>query len=350
MTKIISFFYHFTRVLFFILFISCSKESPIEPKIDDQKLNDAFSLARQISNLKSLVVSSNGTIIKEMYLGTGGADSIHDVRSVTKSFTSLLIGLAIDKGYIKDVYEPIGKYLDEFVKFQDSIKANITIDQILKMSFGHVWNGTKDNSLYNTWALAPDHLQFIIDLPLVWEPGTVFNYSDGASHLLSVIVTIATGKNTLDFAKENLFDPLEIKNFKWSKDDKGFPNGAAGLSISPHDMIKFGNLILNKGKYNGRQIIPESWINTMTTTKISTNSDIPYGPDYGYQIWIGSTDGHKYIFAMGWGGQFIVIVPDFNLVVAATNEWSGISSTTAGDQWYRTIDLIMTLILPAFKS
>ncbi len=81
---------------------------------------------------------------------------------------------------------------------------------------------------------------------------------------------------------------MSITKLKWSKDDKGYPNGAAGLQITPADMVKFGNLILNKGKYNDQQVIPESWITTMTTTKISTNNDVPYGPEYGYQIWLGT--------------------------------------------------------------
>ena len=131
-------------------------------------------------------------------------------------------------------------------------------------------------------------------------PGTVFNYSDRASHLLSVIITYATGQNTIDFAKENLFNLLEITKFEWTKDDKGYPIGAAHLQIKPRDMIKFGNLILNHGKYNGIQVVPERWIDTMTTSKISTNNNIPFGPEYGYQIWIGDANGHKHIFAMGW--------------------------------------------------
>jgi CubicO group peptidase (beta-lactamase class C family) len=220
---------------------------------------------------------------------------------------------------------------------------------MLKMSFGHSWNGTSTNSLYNTWAATENHLQFIIDLPLVNQPGTVFNYSDGASHLLSVIIAKATGQNTLDFAKENLFNPLGITNFEWEEDDRGYPNGAAGLTISPYDMIKFGSLILNKGKYNNIQVVPESWINTMTTTKISTDNNIPYGPNYGYQIWIGELNSHKYIFAMGWGGQYIFMVPEQNLIVVATCKWKRVGSTAAGEHWYSILNIIHNQILPAVQ-
>jgi CubicO group peptidase (beta-lactamase class C family) len=277
---------------------------------------------------------------------TYGADSIKSIMSVTKTFTGVLAGLALEKGFIESLNDPISKYLTGIVTFPDNTKANITIDQLLKMSFGHSWNGTSPSGLYNTWASTPDHLQYIIDLPLVSTPGTVFNYSDGASHLLSVIITEATGISTLDFAKTYLFDPIDITNLRWPKDDKGYPNGAAGLQIIPADMVKFGNLILNKGRYNGKQIVPESWITTMTTTKISTNNNVLYGPEYGYQIWLGNEGGHRYYMAMGWGGQFIIIVPDLKLVVTATCWTSGLDWQQAGEHWTAIIQIIFDKILP----
>jgi CubicO group peptidase (beta-lactamase class C family) len=216
------------------------------------------------------------------------------------------------------------------------------------MSFGHAWNGTSSSSMFGECFFeSVDNLQFIIDLPLVTTPGTVFNYSDGASHMLSAIITEATGMNTLEFAKENLFDPLEITKVEWSADDRGYPLGAAYLRIKPADMVKFGNLILNKGKYNGNQIVPETWINEMTTVKISTNNDVPYGPEYGYQVWLGTAGGHRYYMAMGWGGQFIIIVPDQELVVTATCWTSNLTDQQAGEHWMSIISIIMEKILPA---
>jgi CubicO group peptidase (beta-lactamase class C family) len=226
-------------------------------------------------------VTRDGEIVAEEFTNYNnyGPDSIKNVMSVTKSFAGFLVGLAIDKGYIQSINDPISKYLTGIVTFPDTVKRNITIEQLLKMSFGHSWNGTSPSSLYNSWINSAGHLQYIISLPLVNQPGTIFNYSDGASHLLSVIITRATGQNTIDFAKDNLFDPLEIIKFGWTKDDRGYPIGAAHLQIKPRDMIKFGNLILNHGKYKGIQVVPERWIDTMTTKKISTNNNIPFGPE-----------------------------------------------------------------------
>jgi CubicO group peptidase (beta-lactamase class C family) len=218
------------------------------------------------------------------------------------------------------------------------------------MTFGHSWNGTSTSSLFEECFFnSEDNLQYIIDLPLVSTPGTLFNYSDGASHLLSVIISEATGIITSDFAKTYLFDPIGIKKFKWERDDRGYPLGAAYLQITPPDMVKFGNLILDKGRYNGTQIVPEDWITTMTSPKISTNNDVLYGPEYGYQIWLGNSGGKNYFMAMGWGGQFIFILPDYSTVITATCWTSDLSYQEAGEHWTQIIRIIVEKIFPAIE-
>jgi CubicO group peptidase (beta-lactamase class C family) len=278
----------FTRLLTILLILalvtSCSKQEqenrfPLADQyhIDGAQLTVAFDQMKTVEGALSLIVCREGTIVAEEYTNykTYGADSLKNIMSVTKTFTGVLVGLAIDKGFIESVNDPISKYLTGIVTFPDDVKAGITIDQLLKMSFGHSWNGTSEASLFEECFFdSDDNLQYIMNLPLVATPGTVFNYSDGASHMLSVIITEASGMNTSEFAKENLFDPLGITKFTWATDDRGYSLGAAYLRVTPGDMVKFGNLILNKGKYDNKQIVPESWINTMTTTKISTNNDV----------------------------------------------------------------------------
>jgi CubicO group peptidase (beta-lactamase class C family) len=338
------------------VFPSCQKQEnsrfPLAEQynIDGEQLTLAFDEFKMVSGALSLIVCRNGDIVAEEYTNykTYGSDSIKNIMSVTKTFTGVLVGLAIDKGFIENVNDPIKKYLIGIVTFSDNVKANITIDQLLKMSFGHSWNGTSSSSLFGEcFFKSEDNLQFILDQPLVAAPGTVFNYSDGASHLLSAIITEATGMSTLDFAAENLFDQLGITEYKWSTDDRGYHLGAAYLHIKPRDMVKFGNLIMNKGKYNGNQIVPETWINEMTATKISTNNDVPYGPEYGYQIWLGTESGHRYYMAMGWGGQFIIIIPDLQLIVTATCWTSNITDLQAGEHWMSIIQIIFEKIFPA---
>jgi CubicO group peptidase (beta-lactamase class C family) len=339
------------------LFISCKKADqenrfPLAEKhnIDGALLTVAFDEMKKVDGYLSLIVCRDGETVAEeySYYKSYGPDSIKNIMSVTKTFTGVLVGIALEKGFIESVNDPISKYLTGIVTFPDDIKAGITIDQLLKMSFGHSWNGTSTSSLFEECFFeSEDNLQYIIDLPLVSTPGTVFNYSDGASHLLSAIISEATGINTSDFAKTNLFDPLGIKKFRWEKDDRGYPLGAAYLRITPSDMVKFGNLILNKGKYNSMQIVPESWITAMTSPKISTNNDVLYGPEYGYQIWLGNSGGKKYFMAMGWGGQFIFILPDHNTVITATCWTSDLSYEEAGEHWTRIIRIIVEKIFPA---
>jgi len=338
-----------------LLLFSCKKEPENrflladEFNINGEKLTLAFDKMKGIEGALSLIVCRNDTIIAEefYYYNSYGPDSIKNIMSVTKTFTGVLIGLAIDKGYIESVNDPISKYLTGVVSFPDDTKAAITIDQLMKMSFGHAWNGTTTSSLIEECFFeSDDNLQFIIDLPLVATPGTVFNYSDGASHLLSAIITEATGMNTADFTEEYLFYPMGITEYGWSTDNRGYPVGAAWLRIKPHDMVKFGNLILHKGYFNESQIVPEAWIDEMTTTKISTNNDVPNGPEYGYQVWLGNTNGHRYYMAMGWGGQFIIIVPDQQLVVTATCWTSNLTDQQAGEHWMSIIQIIFEDVLP----
>jgi CubicO group peptidase (beta-lactamase class C family) len=340
-----------------VLLSSCQKQEatnhyPLADRynINGEKLTGAFDEMETVEGALSLIVCREGTIVAEKYYyyNNYGPDSIKNIMSVTKTITGILVGLAIEKGFIESVNDPISKYLIGIVTFPDEIKAGITIDQLLKMTFGHSWNGTSTASLFEECFFdSEDNLQYIIDLPLVSTPGTVFNYSDGASHLLSAIITEATDINTSDFAKRYLFDPLGIKKFTWGKDDRGYPLGAAYLCITPSDMVKFGNLILNKGKYNGTQIVPESWMTTMTSPKISTNNDVLYGPEYGYQIWLGNSGGKKYFMAMGWGGQFIFILPDYNTVITATCWTSDLSYEEAGEHWTQIIRIIVEKIFPA---
>jgi CubicO group peptidase (beta-lactamase class C family) len=348
---------HATILLFLsLLHTSCVNEEndrdfPLAEKnnIDEDMLLSAFERIEKVDGIASLVVCRDGVIIAEEYYNGYRSDSIKPVMSVTKTVMALLVGLALEKGYIDDINDPISKYLTGVVIFPDETKANITLEQMLKMTFGHAWNGTSPNSLYSTYAAMSDHLQYIIDLPLEYTPGTVFNYSDGASHLLSVIITEAAGVNTLDFANQHLFMPLGITHVIWPADDRGYPSGSGSLNLSPHDMVKIGNLILNGGRHNGVQVVPENWITAMTTTHISTNNNILYGPEYGYQIWINSSAAHTYYFAMGWGGQFIFIVPDQNLVVTAACKTANLTWQQAGEHWDKIIRTIVEIIFPAVR-
>jgi CubicO group peptidase (beta-lactamase class C family) len=326
-TKIVTFF-----LLFLILNYSCKKE---ELESDD--------------NLKCFIVYKDGQVIKEDYYHTGDSISPHDIRSVTKSVMSILIGIAIDKGYILSENQKIGDYLLPLYNNIDEEKANIKISDLLSMSSGIDGSEFESVAEYENWRSAPNQLTYTLSKPLIHQSGTVFSYNSGASHLLSIILTQATKMSTFQFAKEYLFNPLNIKNHYWEQDKQGYYNGSAGLCLTSHDMLKIGQLILLRGMYNGKRIVSEEWINRASSFKITTNNIEPFGPGYGYLWWIGNAHGQDYSFANGYGGQFIVVTPDLNLIVVATNKWSGVASTIANQQWYNTLDSIVNKVIPSYN-
>lgn len=315
---------------------------------ESKKLELALFLSFEIGSLKSLIVSQNGSVLKETYRGNSGAFIPHDVRSVTKSITSILIGIAIDKGFIKSINQPISDFLDTAAFHISRDKAAITIKDILTMSSGFEWDETATIYDYNNWIYSDNQVNYLFSRPLVNKPGEVFNYNSGAMHLLSVIISTATNTNTISFAHKYLFDPLEIKRKSWDTDKQGFHNGSAGLQLTPYDMIKIGELILNKGKYKDETIVSQSWIEESIKPHLAANYPDVDISSYGYGWWIGSYEGHQFICANGWAGQFILIFPDTNLVIVATNEWKNINANTANYQWLKTMNLIRRKILPIF--
>jgi CubicO group peptidase (beta-lactamase class C family) len=344
-----------TRIIFYVILfiiltagISCKEDTPTSNTSTDSQLDNAFSSAAQIPNLKSLVVFKDNRIVREEYFGGCDSNSLFDVRSNTKSIMATLIGIAIDKGYIHSENDTIGSYLRRLDVNIDSMKANIKIRDLLSMASGLSGNEFANVSDYNNWFNSSNQVNYTLNTSMANQPGQIFNYISGVAHLTSAILTQATGMSTFQFAKQYLFQPLGIADHYWQTDKQGIYNGGAGLNLTAHDMIKIGELYLNNGNYNGVQIVSQAWIDKVTSFKITTNNAQPFGPSYGYFWWIGNIHGHDYFWANGYGGQFIVVVRDINLVVSATNTWSGVATATANQQWYSTLDIIMNRILPAY--
>ena len=336
--------------VFLLLLLVLPKMSCEENTVDTSaSLEEVFLNAEQLPNLKSLIVYKDNSIIKEKYFHNGASDIEHDVRSVTKSVMSTLIGIAIDKGFIQSEDQTINVFLDPLVGNLDSAKSKIRIRDLLSMSSGFYGNELSSSSEYNNWISAPNQLLYTLSQPLVSQPGQTFYYNSGASHLLSIILTQATGMSSYNFAKQYLFQPLGISDHNWSTDKQGSNNGAAGLRLTPQDMLKIGILYLNGGIYNNTQVVTRSWITKATTAKITTGTVIPFESDYGYLWWNGRAHSRSYFFANGWGGQFILVVPELSLIVVASSEWSGIPSAIAGEQWYNTLNLIINEIIPIYN-
>ena len=234
----------------------------------------------------------------------------------------------------------------------DNVNAElgqVTIHQLLTMTCGHEWREIDQPSEFVNFANADDQLIYVFRKPIVHTPGTVFDYSDGAAHLISAIITSVTDQSAEQFANENLFGPMDLGDRKWSADNRGISYGGVRLHIGIHDMIKFGYLYLNEGTFNGKRIVSSEWISAATTPYISTNNVVPYLTQYGYYWWIGNEYNHNFFCAMGYGGQFILVCKELNLVIAARCNWRYLSEEQAGQNWWAVFNIIINQILPAVQ-
>lgn len=352
MTK--SFTYLFI-VLLLAFAVSCgSDDTPDNPmypnaaakNIDSEMLEDAYEQISTVTGIMSLLVSRDGDLVSEEYSNGASADSMHDVRSVTKTVMSILTGIALEEGFIGSLNETIADYLTTVLDTIDAERGAITIYQLLTMSCGLEWNELNGGGEYSGWVNSDEHLAYVINKPFIHEPGNGFNYNTGAPHLLSAILTEATGMNTGKFMEQYLFEDMDIGFREWEEDGRGYFNGGAGLELTPYDMVKIGNMYLNGGVHNGIRIISQDWLDQSVYPHFSTGQWMPFSQNYGYYLWLGSAHGYDYYFANGYGGQFIVVVPELELVVTATCEWRYMGDQ-AGVNWNTIMDVIVNTIIPA---
>ena len=272
--------------------------------------------------LHSMLIIKNNALVLEEYFNEYDATKPHDLRSVTKSIRSLLLGIAIDKGYIDSIDDPISKYLKSPIprKNLDQRKDDITIKHLITMSTGLDCNDWDKRSKGQEDAVyrKKDWLQFTLDLPMINDPGTVSTYCSMGVVIMAEIVSRASGMTISEFAKKFLFDPLDINNIEWNHtSNKQVISSAKRLYMTSRDLAKIGQLILNQGQWNGHQIVSSQWIQESTSPKTKIT-----GMDYGYLWWnIPFPAQNKTIVsktATGNGGQYIMVFPELDLVAIFT--------------------------------
>jgi CubicO group peptidase (beta-lactamase class C family) len=250
-----------------------------------------------------------------------GPDTLHNLKSASKSVASLAVGIALDRGLIRSVDEPIFGFFPELADLRSPEKDRILLLHALTMTMGLQWveatPATGDENDEVRMHRAPDPCRYVLGLTPTAPPGRVFFYNTGALTLVSAIVRKATGRPLDEFARTTLFEPLGITDVEWSR-VRGDSDAGGGLRLRPRDMAKLGELVLNGGRWNDREIVSRAWIETSTTPKIKATND----QLYGYLWWLGLAriDGRQipWIGALGRGGQSIRIVPELDLVVAVT--------------------------------
>ncbi len=221
----------------------------------------------------------------------------------------------MDKGYIKNVDEKVLDFFPDYKNNVDKKWNEVELKHLLAMSTGLNWERNVHDRIYE---ISDDVIKTTFEQKFSHSPGQIFEYRNPQSDLLSGIIINSSKKTVQDFAKEYLFDPLQITKFNWSNyKNTDYPLISGSLALSSRDMLKIGQLVLDKGKWNNKQIISKKWINESTTSKIKTDQTF----DYGYLWWIGKSDdkpGLKAIIAIGISGQHIIIIPEKNVVVVTT--------------------------------
>ena len=347
----------------FLIIIFPALEAQIAKAPGKLLLNQMSNAINQneYNGINSVIIARGSKIVYENYFNGYRKDSLHDSRSSFKSVTSLLVGIAIDKGFIKSINQKVYEFFpNNPVLRTDPLKSKITIKDLLEMRSGidcEEFNETK--VCEDDMSLSQDWLKFSLELPMKVKPGELWSYSSINTMICSGIIANATGMSVPEFAKKYLFDPLGMINYKWTIDPSGNAMTAGSFYILPKDMLKIGQLIKNNGRWKNKQIISANWINASTKCDIiipefsfmkSSRSKIgipqpAYYGFYWYKELLKTNDfAENLLFASGNGGQYIFIIRDLNLTVVFTQ------SNYGSYKAKQAFEIMAKYILPAVRA
>jgi len=276
----------------------------------------------------------------ERYFRDRRVTDLSNVHSVTKSVVATLAGLAIRNGSL--AFETrLDELFDERLFRGDEQKRRISIEHLLTMTAGldggtpHDIDEIADRG--DSWIAGP------LAAPLVAEPGTRFSYNNGAAHVLGAAIARATETPLVRFAEEQLFTPLGVSDYRWPTDPGGNALGYGHLELRPRDLLRLGLFYLDAGRWNGLQLLPESFIAAATTPHSAGGP--PEGTSYGYLWWITEDGGHRSFFAGGYGGQYVTVIPELALVVATTGDVDVFTETSRNLR-----RLVSEIVVPTFAG
>lgn len=320
--------------------VSTPEEQGMDSTVIHKMLKYTLS---QHQNFHSILIIRHGYLVTEAYFSPYHREVKQDIQSCTKSVTSALTGIAIREGFIKDIHQKVVDFFPEYklANMYDN-KKSITIENLLMMNTGlelkwTVMSAASTSPVYS----APDPVKYVLDLPILGDPGTYFYFNYGVSHVLGDILRKTSGENIANLANKHLFKPLGIVDTEWTADSSGRNWGGMGLSMTPTDMAKFGYLYLRHGVWNDRQIIPAAWVEASVREQIDWPSSPSKKYGYGYNWWV-----EPYGFAAwGLGGQYIGVFPQLDMVVVFTG---GVKEDLVMKSFLQP--LIETFVIPAAKS
>jgi CubicO group peptidase (beta-lactamase class C family) len=281
-------------------------------------LNDKYG------KVSSLIIYQGNRLVYEKYYGFAQASTLHPISSVTKSITSLAVGICIDQGFIPSLDVKVCDYFPEYeyIFKNDINKKNITLKHLLTQTSGFEWDewsihySYAGNPLIDLTQRPSNWIPQILSLPLDSIPGSKFTYNSACSDIIKLIVSKATGKDFKEFVVENIFKKMNISLFHWDT----YPNNGepawGGISLTTRDMAKVGMLVNNNGSWGANRIVSKDWISISTIPKVSSDTLL-----YGFHWWIGiQPDGNPLVYAAGYGDQYVFIAPDKSLVIAINSK------------------------------
>ncbi|WP_019910170.1 serine hydrolase domain-containing protein [Paenibacillus sp. HW567] len=298
-------------------------------------------------NLRSCLISREGRLVFEYYRDDRTLKEIARINSCTKSVLSALICIAMDQGLLPQPAAPAAQFFPQLQAGKDVRRQEITLQHLLTMSAGFKWNEFGGLNSFPKMTKSPNWVEYVLEQPLADAPGTRMEYNSGVSQLLSAILVQASGMTTAEYAGRYLFGPLGIEAYEWEQDPQGIHTGGFGLRLRPADLLKFGQLYLQQGVWEGNPVISREQV--ARSTEAALPVDAPHQGGYGWHWWtdaypLASSDGAamQYYYARGYGGQFVYVLPELAAVVVLTQDKQGKSSAPA--------EVFRELIAPALAA
>jgi CubicO group peptidase (beta-lactamase class C family) len=286
---------------------------PVTPDI--RLIEETVERAKDLPNLRSLIVTRNGTVLTEQAFGGARLDRPTNIKSASKTIMSALVGIAIERGVLQGVDQPVASILDQSIPSNaDPRVRQITVGHLLSMQAGLERTSGRN---YGAWISSGNWVRDALSRPFVDEPGGRMLYSTGSTHLLSAALTRASKRSTLELAREWLGEPLDITIAPWTRDPQGIYLGGNEMALSPRALHRFGEMYRQGGTIDGRRVVPENWIRESWTPRTSS----PFtGDRYGYGWFMRDMRGHTAHYAWGFGGQMLYVIPSLGLTITMTSD------------------------------
>lgn len=311
--------------------------------IDPALIEDGLAQLSESRARQSIIIMRNGAIVYEAYFNGSRASDSNNIASVSKSMLSALIGIAIEQGYFASTDARVADFLPMyFDEADDSAKREMTIHHMLTMTQGLAWQENEASRLLNR---SENWVADILRLPMSSEPGARFNYSTGVSHVLSAVLTEATGMSVCEYAHRYLFQPLGIEAEFWGVDPQGYFTGGHSLSMTAREVARFGQLFLDEGFWQGKQIVPGWWVAASTAPQIDIGNNYA---GYGYYWWLNRIAGYDMYSALGAGGQILHVIPALEIVLATTHGFRGNQRDYAEEA--ESYEFLWNTLIPAIEG